>query len=338
MVGGEKDSSLRDHSNGQKEPRFTIIIPTYKRADILRACLICIVGQKYPLNLVEVRIYDNGAPHHSRAVATPFEDSLKVTYAVNEPGHGLGFSLRKGAAEAKGMFVVEMNDDAIVPPDFLQRVDELFSSNPEIGVVGVRAIEANYVREQGGIGQIDTVKGAVIGNFDQPTTELQEVEHVYGFCYAYRRELLERGGRHDDVLLTQDYSSGERVETDHCLTARRLGYRVVYDGRIAVQHLAKPRGDYNERSLKWKLNHTRNTLYLFLKHFGPFGKRALSLRYTFLMDVGLISLVKRPSSENLAYFVNGLKARASAFWHYFCYLGRRRKTARINKFPQRVQA
>jgi hypothetical protein len=160
-----------------------------------------------------------------------------------------------------------------------------------------------------------------------------EVEHVYGFCYAITRDALRRAGLYDHTLLARDYSSGNRAETDHCLTIRRHGLKVVYNPGITVEHLAKPRGDYNERSLKWKLNQTRNTLYLFLKHFGLLGRRAVALRFTLFNDVGVISLVKRPTWGNLEYFLWGLRGRLSAWAHYLLYLagrGRRGSIREVN--------
>jgi hypothetical protein len=88
---------------------------------------------------------------------------------------------------------------------------------------------------------------------------------------------------------------------------------------VAV-HLAKPRPDMSEVSPRWKLNAIRNTLYLFLKHFGLFGKKAAALRLTFLVDVGLLSALSHPSRANVAYFLNGLRGRCSAYAHYVRYL------------------
>ena len=79
----------------------------------------------------------------------------------------------------------------------------------------------------------------------------------------------------------------------------------------------------SEVSLSWKRNAIRNTLYLYLKHFGLFGKRAAALRLTFLDDVGLLSMLRRPTWSNIVYFLSGLRARASAYWHYLLYLTRR---------------
>lgn len=300
--------------------KYSLIIPTCKRPDVLSLCLEHVASLDYPLDRLEIRIYDNGAPLDSRAVAERFYQKMNLIYTLNEPGHGLGYSLRRGTAECRGKRILELNDDALVPADLLRGLDDVFNSDPRIGIVGVRAIEDRYAKSGAGIGQIDAATCEIIGNFNQPTDTIVDVDHVYGFCYAYTRALLERGGHHDRVLLSRDYSSGNRLETDHCLTAKRLGFRVVYDGRIGVCHLAKPRADMNERSPQWKLNHTRNTLYLFLKHYGLFRKRLLAARFTFLKDVGILSALRQPTRANWIYFLNGLRARISAFWHYILYL------------------
>jgi GT2 family glycosyltransferase len=193
------------------------------------------------------------------------------------------------------------------------------ASDPRIGCIGCRAIEEGYIKEGEGIGRIDP-SGMVVANFNVDCGEPIEVEHVYGFCYLFTREAVARAGVNDEILLAKPYSSGNRIETDHCLSIRKAGLRVLYHPGMVARHLAKPRPDMSEVSLKWKLNSIRNTLYLFLKHYGPFGLGAVALRTTFVIDVGLISALRRPTRANWAYFLTGLRARASAFGHYLVYL------------------
>ena len=299
---------------------ISFIVPTYRRQDVLALCLEHIRDVQVPDGYsIEILVYDNGLPDDSQSVIDACPVQLQVQYTANTAGHGLGYSLCRGANEVTGDIVVELNDDALVPPDFLERITAVFDADPKIGVVGVRAIEDGYATEGNTIGVIDSASRNVRGNFNQETDGPVDAEHVYGFCYAYRREILERGATHDSILLAQDYSSGNRIETDHCLSAKRLGYRVVYDGSIAVTHLAKPRPDMDERSLKWKLNHWRNTLYLYLKHFGPFGRKAIAIRFA-IHDLGLLSFIRQPNKTNWLYFFTGLKARTSAVWHWGKYL------------------
>ena len=50
------------------------------------------------------------------------------------------------------------------------------------------------------------------------------------------------------------------------------------------------------------------------------GKGAAALKLTFITDVGLLSALRRPTAANAAYFLNGLRARGSAYLHYVGYL------------------
>jgi hypothetical protein len=93
---------------------------------------------------------------------------------------------------------------------------------------------------------------------------------------------------------------------------------------MAAVHLAKPRPDMSEVSPRWHRNSIRNTIYLYLKHFGPFGKGGAALRLTFLVDVGVISMLRRPTRVNIVYFAHGLGSRTSAYWHWIKYLVGRR--------------
>lgn len=304
---------------GKRTPSWSVIVPTYRRCDVLEKCLDRISAADLPADKIEVLVYDNGSPETSGHVVAKFKDKIRVRYTENPPGHGLGYSLCLGASEAAGNWLLELNDDALIPPNLFRHLENIFDSDPTIGVIGIRAIESGYISSNNEIGSIDSATGEIVGNFDRPTNRPIDVEHVYGFCYAYRRELLLRGGNHDYVLLARDYSSGNRIETDHCLTAKRLGFRVLYDGSIAAVHLAKPRGDLDERSLVWKLNYTRNTLYLFLKHFGWTGRRCLAIRFALLHDLGLRSAILQPSQDNWRHFITGLRARTSAIAHWVKY-------------------
>lgn len=311
------------HRARSAEGGWSVVLPTYRRPEMLASCMGCLAAVASRSRIVEILVFDNGAPQTSESVVARFQDLLPISYILNEPGHGLGYSLSQGAKRVVGDYVLELNDDALVPPDVFERIERVFQSDAAIGIVGVRAMEEGSKDNGEGIGRIDAVTGEIVGNFHLRTDEVIDVEHVYGFCYAYRRELLDRGASHDSVLLAQDYSTGDRLETDHCLMARKLGYRVVYDGRIAVQHLAMPRGDMSERSPRWRSSSLRNTLYLYLKHFGWFGRGGIAFRLCCFRDVGLRSALLQPSRANWDYFFSGVRARASAIIHWLKYLGSR---------------
>jgi glycosyltransferase involved in cell wall biosynthesis len=300
-------------------PRYSIVIPTYRRGESLAECLESVCALDYEHDAIEVVVIDNGGAENTKAAATPFMDRLRIRYLVNPRNRGYGFSVNRGIVESTGDRILLLNDDARPFPDMLRECDRLLAADPEIGCIGCRAIEEGHARWGNQVG-IVLPGGNLIGNFDIDCGEPIAVEHVYGFCYVFTREAVRRAGLNDMTLLAQPYSSGNRIETDHCLTIGRTGLKVVYNPRMVAKHLAKPRPDMSEVSLRWHLNAIRNTIYLYLKHYGLFGKSAAALRLTFLQHVGLLSAIRHPSKANWAYFANGLRARASAYGHYFKYL------------------
>ncbi len=300
-------------------PKYSFVIPTYRRPDTLELCLDHIAALDYEPALLEVVVIDNGEEHNSAFVADKFRGRLNLSYQINERNRGPGYSHARGVADSRGERIVIMNDDALLPRHFLRACDDDLDADPRIGCLGFRAEENAYVVEGNAIGRI-APNGRLLGNFVLDCGRPIEVEHVYGFCYVITRSTLEQSAKYDRVLLTKPYASGDRLETDHCLSIRGKGFKVVYDPRILVRHLAKPRLDYTERSLLWRLNHVRNTLYLFLKHYGLLGKQGVAVRYALTYDLGIRSALLRPSYANWAYFWTGLRARGSALGHYFLHL------------------
>ena len=277
-------------------PLYSVVIPTFRRGEMLEACLQSLCALNYPGDRVEVVIVDNGGAENNQSVSRPFAGRLRLRHLVNRVNKGYGYSVNRGIVEAAGDRILLLNDDARPCPGLLGECERLLATDAAIGCVGCRADEAGYIN--GGEG----------------------IEHVYGFCYVFTRRAVDLAGLNDRTLLAQPYSSGNRIETDHCLMIRRAGLRVVYNPRMVALHLAKPRPDMSEVSLAWKRNAIRNTLYLYLKHYGPFGKRAAAMRLTFLRDVGILSALRQPSRANLVYFLSGLRARGSAYVHYLKYL------------------
>jgi GT2 family glycosyltransferase len=302
-----------------RPPVYSIVIPTYRRPDMLAGCLESLCAADYPLDRIEVVVVDNGGTQNSRAAADPFSNRVAIRYLVNRRNRGYGYSVNRGIVESAGERVLLLNDDARPEPDLFRECDQLLESDPTIGCVGCRAVEVGYVNSGDHIGKIDA-SGNILANFNLDCDAVLDVDHVYGFCYVFTRKAVDLAGLNDRTLLARPYSTGDRIETDHCLMIRRAGLRVVYNPRMVAQHLAKPRPDISETSLAWTRNSIRNTLYFYLKHYGVFGKRAAALRLTFVRHVGLLSALAQPSRENVAYFLNGLSARASAYWHYGLYL------------------
>ena len=123
---------------------------------MLADCLASVCLLDYPHGRIEAVVVDNGGAVNSRAAAEPYRDRLKISYLVNRQNRGYGYSVNRGIVAARGEVIALLNDDARPAPDVLRRCDALLESDPSIGAVGCRAIEAGYESWGTSIGVIST--------------------------------------------------------------------------------------------------------------------------------------------------------------------------------------
>ena len=93
--------------------RFSVIIATKDRAALLDGALASLARQEHALDL-EVIVVDNGSSDATKAVA----ERHGVVY-VYEPQPNRGKARNRGVAVAAGSVVLFVDDDVVLPPDFL---------------------------------------------------------------------------------------------------------------------------------------------------------------------------------------------------------------------------
>lgn len=122
------------------QPFFSIIIPTYARPVPLSNCLRSIAGLEYPQDRYEVIVVDDGGPAglEGKTAEIPERIPLKL---MSQAHAGPAAARNSGIAEACGDFLVFIDDDCIVTPDYLKRLAACFASAPDAGIGG-RTINA----------------------------------------------------------------------------------------------------------------------------------------------------------------------------------------------------
>lgn len=121
---------------------LTIVIPTYNRPELLRACLNSLVAQTD--RNFEVIVVDNGS---DPATIDGFQKSLSVTYLRNNRNH-LPTAYNLGWQNARTPVVCYTDDDATFPPHWVAAMKALIRSEPEAVAWGGPAIELRARRTQ----------------------------------------------------------------------------------------------------------------------------------------------------------------------------------------------
>ena len=101
-------------------PFFSVIIPSYNRAERLRRTIESIRLQSF--QDLEVIVCDDGSSDHTREVATSFQNHLNITYIREDHWGGPARPRNNGARAAHGEWLCFLDADDWWYPDKLQRV------------------------------------------------------------------------------------------------------------------------------------------------------------------------------------------------------------------------
>lgn len=258
---------------------ITVIVPTYRRPDRLAQCLAALTRQTLPPTQVVVTVRDDDPD--SATVAQGFAGTLPLEVAtVAVPGQVAALNL--GIDRARGDILAITDDDAAPHPDWLERIEAWFRSNPRIGGVGGRDhVFHDGVPETGAARTVGRLQwfGRVIGNHHIGTGGPRDVDVLKGANWSLRRAAV--GSLR---LNTRLRGKGAQVQNDldFSLRLRRRGWRLVYDPKIAVDHFPAERHDRDRRGAAGfhplaKEDAAFNDTLALMAHFGPAGRAVFAV-------------------------------------------------------------
>lgn len=251
--------------------RLSVIVPTWRRPEDLRRCLLALARQSRPADEVVVvtRAEDEPSREIARVcVCAPTELRLPV---VTTPG--VVAALQAGLDQASGSILVLTDDDAEGREPWLAAIESALVGDPSLGGIGGRDWQPH---ERSGRERVGIVQwfGRVIGNHHLGIGPARDVDLLKGVNCAFRGELLRAVG-FDERLL----GSGAQLhwEMGVCLPLRRAGWRLRYDPAIAIDHHVAPRdgadqrhrGVFAEEPLREAVH---NETLLLAEHLRPFAR------------------------------------------------------------------
>jgi GT2 family glycosyltransferase len=115
----------------------TIVIPTYERAATLIETLRALTKVSYPRSQWEAIVVDDGSKPESLATITDWIERSDAPVRVLRQAHrGPAAARNWGAREAAGAVLIFLDNDCLVPPDFIGRHLHVLRTNPGSWVVG----------------------------------------------------------------------------------------------------------------------------------------------------------------------------------------------------------
>lgn len=212
-------------------PSATIVIPVHGNAHLTERCLRA-VARHTPPGEYEVIVADDASSDRTPELLASVEGLV-----VSRSETNLGFvdTCNRGAAAARGQFVLFLNNDTEVQEGWLDALLDAARSAPDVGAVGSKLVYPDgRLQEAGGVVWSDGSAMNAGGGGDPRAPQFnyrREVDYCSAASLLVRRGVWERLGGFDRA-----FAPGYYEDTDLCMALRKLGYRTLYEPTSVVVH------------------------------------------------------------------------------------------------------
>ncbi|MFN7138628.1 MAG: glycosyltransferase [Limisphaerales bacterium] len=115
----------------ENRPRVTASVVTWNHAHCIEACLDSLLQQKF--GSLEVIVHDNASQDETRTLLTRYSSRIKIRFAEVNSGFCGGHNSNLAATYSE--FVLLVNPDVVLPPDYIAKAVNAMIADPQIGTV-----------------------------------------------------------------------------------------------------------------------------------------------------------------------------------------------------------
>jgi glycosyltransferase involved in cell wall biosynthesis len=133
------------------EPKITIVIPVYNGARYLATAIASVLGQTR--KDFELLISDDGSTDASVEIALSYAQKDSRVRVITADHQGEAIALRTGFAEAKGIYIGQLDSDDILDWRALELTVPILDAHPEVGIVYTDYLDINQNGQILGLGQ-----------------------------------------------------------------------------------------------------------------------------------------------------------------------------------------
>lgn len=274
---------------------ISVVIPTCRRARVLRRCLESLERQSY--RDFEVIVVQCETDAQTSGVLSEYSRKLCISL-ITQSG-GLVPRMDVGFRKSRGDIVVRTDDDVVADDDWLSEIVGTFGMSRDIGGVSGPTLIPHeklhlrdvfmFLPQVMGRGWLSRIASRTYVDFFlegqphavgrvfksgawSPGSNLAEaltikglvtVDYLEACNMAVRRSLIERAGGLDFNYK----STAEWSEVDLCFRIRKLGYRLVFNPRAIVHHMVSRSGVFRER--EFAAHRMMNLIYFYFEHVKP---------------------------------------------------------------------
>lgn len=230
----------------------SIIVPVYNQWNLTRVCINSILETCSGVDIrYEIILADDCSSDDTKTAATHFPGLIIARTQTNQ---GFLRNCNHAARLARGHYILLLNNDTIVLPDWLQSLVQTMEDNADVAIAGSKMLYPDGIIQEAGGHLFGDGTGFNAGRGQHRHAPLfnipREVDYISGCSILIRKAFWDRVGGFDER-----YKNAYCEDSDLAMTARAMDLRVLYQPASEVVH-------YEHQSYAEQANHTPKQLQL----------------------------------------------------------------------------
>lgn len=248
----EHEEALKLSEKVSEHPLVSVIIPNKDHVKILRQCIDSIL-QKSTYDRYEILVIENNSSQQETfAYYEVLEQEPRVRVVICRTDWNYSYINNFGAKEAKGEYLLFLNNDTeVIAPDWMEEMLR-FAMRPDVGAVGAKLFYPDGTIQHGGVTLgIRGVAGHAFrgepGNspgYMNRLVTVQNLSAVTAACMMVPAVIFHKMEGFDERYKVAFN------DTDLCMRIRKAGYLIVYNPNVQLHHYESKSRGQDEKSLE----------------------------------------------------------------------------------------
>jgi len=224
--------------------RVSVTIVTYNSGRFINRCLESVLAQRYANK--EIIVIDNASSDGTVDILEQFEDRCQIIY--NDENIGFAAAQNQAIRISTGDWVLTLNPDVLLLPNFIQALVDTGQFDPKVGTVcgKLLAILASFdlpdkpLVDSTGIYFTPMLRHLDRGSQEVDNGHYLKHEYVFGATAAaalYRRRMI------DDISIGDEFFDPDffvyREDADVAWRAQLMGWSCIYTPHARGYHVRK---------------------------------------------------------------------------------------------------
>jgi glycosyltransferase involved in cell wall biosynthesis len=269
-------------------PFFSVIIPTYNRADVLPRAIESVLNQTF--SDFEIIVVDDGSDDDTKNVVANIHSTL-LCYHYQQ-NKGVCAARNSGASAAKGEYLIFLDSDDVLAPGALNNFFEAMQQEPDVVHGNVRIIKHD------GSEKIKTSRDP----YETGINTNMGIWLTGSFCI--KREIFLRAGGYDPNI-----SFGENTELFWRLSDMPIASVVIDAIAANIYRSSLDRDSTNPGNL------IRSLRYVMDKHQSYFN-RSGHVKWLYLNKLGVAYLRNKEQLNSIKCFVKSIVVKPFRYKSY----------------------